>query len=51
MSFAVVVILVLLALIFGIGAVVKGILWLFLLTAVLLVAAGYAGSRWVRNRV
>lgn len=51
MSLGVFVVLVLLALAFGIGAVVKGLLWLVLIAVVLALAAGYAGVRWVRNRV
>ncbi len=41
----VLVILVLLAIVFGIGAVIKGILWVLLITAALLVAAAYFGYR------
>lgn len=51
MSFGVFLVLVLLALAFGIGAVIKGLLWLVLVAVLLAIAAGYAGFRWVRNRV
>lgn len=42
---ALLVILILLALIFGVGAVIKGILWVLLIAAVLVVAAIYVGYR------
>jgi len=46
----VLVILVLLAIIFGIGAVVEGLLWMFLIGLALLVAAIWFGwSRLRRN--
>lgn len=45
------VILVILALVFGIGAVIKGLLWLVLIAAVLAIAAFVAGYQWVRNRL
>lgn len=39
------VILLILALIFGVGAVIKGLLWMFLIGAVLLLAAVFFGYR------
>lgn len=39
----VLVILLLLALLFGVGAVLEGLLWLLLITVVLVVAAGWFG--------
>ena len=42
---ALLVILILLALIFGVGAVIKGILWVLLIAAVLVIAAIYVGYR------
>lgn len=44
----VLVILIILAIIFGIGAVLKGLLWMFLIGAALLIAAGWFG--WTRLR-
>jgi hypothetical protein len=44
----VLVILLILALIFGIGAVVEGLLWMFLIGLVLVVAAGWYG--WTKLR-
>lgn len=38
-------VLLILALLFGIGAVVEGLLWLFLITAVLVIAAVVFGAR------
>lgn len=45
------VVLVVLAVVFGIGAVIKGFLWLLLIAAALGVAAFFAGRHWVRNRI
>ena len=45
------VVLIVLAVVFGIGAVVKGLFWLALIGLVLLVAAGFAGRQWVKNRM
>lgn len=42
------VILLVLALIFGVGAVVEGLLWMFLIGALFVVAAGWYG--WTRLR-
>ena len=39
------VILILLALIFGVGAVLKGILWVLVIAAALVIAAIYVGYR------
>ena len=44
-----VVILILLALLFGVGAVLEGIAWVLLITLVLLVAAGWYGWSKVRG--
>lgn len=41
----VIVVLLILALIFGVGAVLEGLLWLFLIVGALLVAAGFFGYR------
>lgn len=46
---ALLVILVVLALIFGVGAVVKGILWILLVAALLVAAAIYVGYRKLRD--
>ena len=46
---AVLVILVILALIFGIGAVLEGLAWAFLIGLVLLVAAAWWGWSKVRS--
>jgi hypothetical protein len=46
---AVLVVLLLLAVLFGLGAVVKGLLWLALIAVVLLLLAGWAGSRALRG--
>ncbi len=43
------VVLLLLALVFGVSAVVEGLLWLFLIAAVLVVAAVFFGSRALRG--
>ncbi|QXC60898.1 hypothetical protein KSP35_21685 [Aquihabitans sp. G128] len=40
---AVIVVLLVLALIFGLGAVLKGLLWLALIAVALIVAAGFLG--------
>lgn len=45
----VLVILILLALVFGVGAVIEGILWLLLITLVLVVAAAWWGATRLRN--
>lgn len=42
-------ILLLLALIFGVGAVVKGVLWILFIAALLLVGAIYVGYRKLRG--
>jgi len=47
---AILVVLILLALAFGIGAVIKGILWIVLIAAVLLIIAAYTGVRTLRGR-
>lgn len=39
------VVLLLLALLFGVGAVIEGLFWLFIIGAVLLVAAAFTGYR------
>lgn len=39
------VLLVLLSLAFGVGAVIKGVLWVLLIAALLLAAAAYVGYR------
>jgi hypothetical protein len=46
---ALAIVLLILALIFGIGAVVKGVLWVLLVAAVLLVIGVYVGVRKVRQ--
>ncbi|TDT14972.1 hypothetical protein BDK89_0531 [Ilumatobacter fluminis] len=46
---ALLVILLLAALVFGVGAVIEGLLWLFLITAVLLAAAVWLGWRKLRS--
>jgi hypothetical protein len=46
---ALLIILILLALIFGVGAVVKGILWVLLVAAVLVVAAAFVGYRKLKG--
>lgn len=46
----VLIILLLLALIFGIGAVIEGLLWMFLIGFALLVAAIWFGWSRVRRR-
>lgn len=46
-----VVVLVILALIFGVGAVLEGIAWVLLISAVLIVAAIWFGWRRVRGVV
>jgi hypothetical protein len=46
---ALLVILLLAALVFGIGAVIEGLLWLFLITAVLIAAAAWFGWRKLRS--
>ncbi len=46
---AVLVILILLALIFGVGAVVKGILWVLAIAAALVIAAVYVGYRKLKR--
>jgi 4-hydroxybenzoate polyprenyltransferase len=46
---AVLVILILLALISGVGAVVKGILWVLAIPAALVIAAVYAGYRKLKG--
>lgn len=46
---ALLVILLLAALIFGVGAVLEGLLWLFLVTALLLAAAVWLGWRKLRS--
>ena len=43
------VILILLALIFGVGAVLKGILWVLVIAAALVIAAIYLGYRRFRG--
>ncbi len=43
------IVLLLLAVLFGVGAVVKGILWLLLLTAVLFGVAGWVGYSRLRH--
>lgn len=44
-------VLVVLALVFGIGALVKGLLWLVLIAVLLTVGAVLAGRQWFRNRL
>lgn len=44
----IVVILILLALVFGVGAVLEGLAWLFLITVALLLAAAWYG--WTKLR-
>ena len=46
---AILVILVILAVIFGIGAVLEGLVWLFLIGLALLVAAAWFGWTKVRS--
>lgn len=46
---ALLIILLLAALVFGVGAVLEGLLWLFLVTLVLVVAAGWLGWRKFRS--
>lgn len=46
---AVLVILVVLALVFGAGAVVKGVLWALLIGLVVMIIAGYALYRKLRK--
>lgn len=43
------VVLLVLALLFGVGAVIEGILWLLLLGVVLVAAAGFVGYRKLRR--
>lgn len=45
----VIIILLILALIFGVGAVIEGLLWAFLIGLVLLVVAGVFGYRLVKR--
>lgn len=44
-------VLVVLALVFGIGALVKGLVWLVLIAVLLTVGAVFAGRQWFRNRL
>ncbi len=44
------VVLILLALVVGLGAVIKGILWLLLIAAIFAIAAVFAGRQFIRNR-
>lgn len=44
-----VIVLLVLALVFGVGAVLEGLAWLFLITLILLVAAGWFGWTKVRS--
>lgn len=46
---ALLVVLLLAALVFGVGAVLEGLAWLFLVTVVLLVAAAWWGWRKFRS--
>lgn len=46
---ALLVVLLLAALVFGVGAVLEGLLWLFLITAVLIAAAVWFGWRKFRS--
>lgn len=46
----VIVVLVVLALIFGLGAVLKGLLWLALIAVLLVVVAGLLGRQALRGR-
>jgi hypothetical protein len=46
----VVIILLILALIFGVGAVIEGIFWAFLITAALVIAAAVFGFNALRGR-
>lgn len=50
LGMTVVVILIILALVFGVGAVLEGIAWALLITLALLVAAGWYGWSKVRAR-
>lgn len=43
-------ILILLAAVFGVGAVLEGIAWAFLISLLLLAAAAWAGWRWLSGR-
>lgn len=45
----IIIILLILALVFGVGAVLEGLAWLFLITIVLLVAAAVFGWAKVRG--
>lgn len=45
----VVLILIIAALLFGIGAVIEGIFWMFLITFVLLALGGWLGWRTLRG--
>lgn len=47
---AVIVVVVVLALVFGLGAVIKGLLWLGLIALALIVLAGFAARQAFRNR-
>lgn len=44
------VVLLLMMLIFGVGAVIEGLAWLFLIALAFLVAAGFAGYRAFGHR-
>lgn len=46
---ALLVVLLLAAIVFGVGAVLEGLLWLFLITAVLIAAAVWLGWRKLRR--
>lgn len=47
-TMTILIILLLLAVVFGAGAILEGLLWLFLLSLVVLVAAGWFG--WTKIR-
>ena len=51
MVMTILVILVVLAVVFGIGAVIEGLLWMFLIGVALLVAATWFGWSRIRRRV
>lgn len=46
----VLILLVVLALIFGVGGVIKGLAWAFLITIVLIAVAGYLGFRKLSSK-
>lgn len=43
------VILLLLMLVFGVGAVLEGLAWMFVIALAFLAAAAFAGYRWFRR--